>query len=309
MQELRADAPVEPDPARDVLHIAADLLAKVRHFVHESDLGRQERVRGILDQFGRAARGEQQRRFVEEQRAVDFAHDLAAEIVLGADDDAVGTLEVADGRAFAQEFRIGNHRDPMRRAAVAQDPLNLVAGSHRHGRLGNDHRVVRKVLAHFARDGIDEREVGVPVAAARGRAHGDEDGARAPDALGKVGGEREAAGLDVAGDQRIETRLVDRHHAGVQPVDLRLVLVDADDIVTEIGETRPRNQAHIARAYHRNLHANLVRSNSVRPLKPSGVKSNPVARPVTARESCGTIPRSAGRLLRSGSRAHSRCRG
>src|SRR3546814_15407575 len=62
--------------------------------------GREEGVGGILDQFGRTPRGEQDRRFVEEQRAVDLAHDLAAEIVLGADDDAVRAFEVADRSAF-----------------------------------------------------------------------------------------------------------------------------------------------------------------------------------------------------------------
>ena len=51
---------------------------------------------------------EQDRRFVEEQRAIDLAHHLAAEIVLCADDDAVRPLEIADGGAFAQKFGVGH---------------------------------------------------------------------------------------------------------------------------------------------------------------------------------------------------------
>ena len=50
-------------------------------------------------------------RIVEVERAIDFAHHALRARVLGADDDAVGALEVADRRAFAQEFGVGDDRD------------------------------------------------------------------------------------------------------------------------------------------------------------------------------------------------------
>ena len=109
MQELGADAVVHPDAAAHVLHIGADLLAQIGHLVDEGDLGREEGVGGVFDQLAGAPRGEQDRAFVEEQRAIDLAHHLAPIFVLGADDDAVGPLEVADRRAFAQEFGVGDH--------------------------------------------------------------------------------------------------------------------------------------------------------------------------------------------------------
>ncbi len=55
--------------------------------------------------------------------------------------------------------------------------------------------------------------------------------------FGGIDGEEQALFLDVLGDEIIETRLVDRHDAGVQLVDLRLVLVHAGDDVAEIGKT------------------------------------------------------------------------
>ncbi len=55
--------------------------------------------------------GEQDRRAVEEQGPVNFAQHFARMLVLGADDDSVGMLEVGDCRAFAQKFGIGGDRD------------------------------------------------------------------------------------------------------------------------------------------------------------------------------------------------------
>jgi hypothetical protein len=39
---------VEPDPARNFLHIRTDLLAQIGYFVDEGDLGGQECVRCVL---------------------------------------------------------------------------------------------------------------------------------------------------------------------------------------------------------------------------------------------------------------------
>ena len=62
---------------------------------------------------------------------------------------------------------------------------------------------------------------------------------RARNALTQIGGEAQASGLHIAIDQRIKARLVDRHDPGVEPVDLALILVDADHVVPEIGKARP----------------------------------------------------------------------
>src|SRR3546814_5806742 len=57
MEEFGADAIVEADAARDVLHIGADLLAEIRDFVDEGDLHREKGVGGIFDEFGGPAGG------------------------------------------------------------------------------------------------------------------------------------------------------------------------------------------------------------------------------------------------------------
>ena len=75
VQELRADAVVEADAARDLLDVRADLLAEIGDLVDEGDLRREEGVRGVFGELGRAARGEQERRLVEVERAVELGHD------------------------------------------------------------------------------------------------------------------------------------------------------------------------------------------------------------------------------------------
>ena len=114
MQEFRSNPVVEPDAARDFLHVGADLFGKVGNFVDESDLGGKERVGGVLDQFGRAASGEQNGRTIEVKRSVELAHYLARARIGGTDDDSIGKLEIADGGAFAEELRIGHDGDSRR---------------------------------------------------------------------------------------------------------------------------------------------------------------------------------------------------
>ena len=96
------------------------------------------------------------------------------------------------------------------------------------------------------------------VAAARRRADGDEHGVGAVHRGGEIGGEGQAALLDVVGDQLVEARLVDRDLAALQALDLAGVLVDADHVVAEIGKAGAGDQADIARADHRNLHFVLL---------------------------------------------------
>jgi hypothetical protein len=54
VQKFAPDPIVETHTARDFLHVGADLLAQIRYLVDESDLGREERIGCVLDQFGGA---------------------------------------------------------------------------------------------------------------------------------------------------------------------------------------------------------------------------------------------------------------
>ena len=158
VQEFAADALVEADAARDLLHVGADLLAQIGDLVDEGDLGREKGVGRIFGEFGRAAPDEDERRRVERQRPVDFLHHLARARVLDADDDAVGALEILDRRAFAQEFRIGDDGEIGVRIDLADDALDLVAGADRHGGFVDDDREAVERAGDRLGGGVDDRK-------------------------------------------------------------------------------------------------------------------------------------------------------
>ena len=70
MQKLRADTVIEPDAARDLLHIGADFLGQVGDLVDKGDFGGKKSVGGVFDQLGGAPAGEHDRRAIEIKRAI-----------------------------------------------------------------------------------------------------------------------------------------------------------------------------------------------------------------------------------------------
>ena len=100
-------------------------------------------------------------------------------------------------------------------------------------------------------DRVDDRvhrgEVGVAGVGRRG-ADGDEQQARVLERVGEVGGEVHPLG--VAREQLLQARLVDRHLARAQALDLRGVDVDALHVAAELGEAGGGDQPDIAGADH-----------------------------------------------------------
>lgn len=173
---------------------------------------------------------------VEIERPVDFGHDAAGALVIEADDNAVGTLEILDGGTFAQEFRIGDDGDICLRIGFAHDALHFVAGADRYGRFGDDDREAFHVLGDLAGGGMDVGKVGMAVAAPRRGADRDEDDVACSNARLHFRRERETSGADIVCHQLLQARLEDRYFAAPQCLDLARVLVDANDIMAEIGK-------------------------------------------------------------------------
>src|SRR5690606_22999844 len=109
----------------------------------------------------------------------------------------------------------------MRGPGLGEQPLHLIPGSDRHRRFCHYYRGAIEVRSDFGRDSVDEREVRMAVTAARWCADGDEDRLRTGNATRQIGGERQPALADIAGDQRLKSGLVDRHLARSQALDLR----------------------------------------------------------------------------------------
>ena len=145
--------------------------------------------------------------------------------------------------------------DDAGNAFFGEDLDDVVAGSDRDRRLGDDdRRPLLMILAQLAHRGEDEGQVGMAVAAPRRRADRDEHRLGPFDPCGEVGGEAQAAALDIGFDQRVQARLPDRHPAILEGIDLVRILVDAAHLMAEIGEAGARHEADIASPDHRDAH-------------------------------------------------------
>ena len=110
VQELEADARVVAHADRDLARVGVDRLAQVRDRVDERDLGREERVRRVLDHLGRRGVGDEHRRV---DPLVELAHAHRRLAVFAADHDAIGVEEVADRLALAQELGVRRDRHAL----------------------------------------------------------------------------------------------------------------------------------------------------------------------------------------------------
>ncbi len=73
MKKLAADPIIEPNAAGDFLYIGPDFFTKVSDFIDECDLGGEECVCRIFDQFSGATRREKKGRLIEAERSINFA--------------------------------------------------------------------------------------------------------------------------------------------------------------------------------------------------------------------------------------------
>src|SRR5690606_13054667 len=158
-------------------------------------------------------------------------------------------------RTLAQELGVRGDREREIGPGLADDPLDLVAGADRHGRLGHHHGARPQVSGHLLGGGIDVAEVRMSVAAARRRADRNEHRIGIRQRAGKVERELEPFSRDVALDQLVQSRLEDRNAPLAQRRDLAGILVDAAHVMPEIRKARTRYKADVARADHHYAHA------------------------------------------------------
>jgi len=163
-------------------------------------------------------------------------------------------LEVLNRRALAEKFRVGHDRAFGARTRLADQALDLIAGADRYGRFGHHHgEAIERGCDLFCR-GVNVGQVGVAVAAARWRANRDEHRVRRGHRSLQLGRKTQASGLHVGSHQIFEAGFIDRHFAALERRDLAGVLVDADDVVAEIGKASPRNEADVTGADHCDAH-------------------------------------------------------
>lgn len=99
-------------------------------------------------------------------------------------------------------------------------------------------------------------QVGAAVLVGR-RADRDEDDFGMRDGAVIVGGEQNPSSRRIAGNQLVQTRLMDGNLARVEHVDFPGVDVKAQDRVADIGKTGAGNQANVASADNGNFHKRI----------------------------------------------------
>ena len=101
-------------------------------------------------------------------------------------------------RTFAQEFGVGHHGEIGLGMRLPDDPLDLVPRAHGNGRFRDDHRITGQRGGNLTGGGVDERQVGEPVATARRSADGNKDGLGAGHRLRQIRREGQSALADVS---------------------------------------------------------------------------------------------------------------
>ncbi len=139
MPALRKRRPMrssKPDAVGHLLHVRAGGFADGGDGVDVGNLQREKRIRRVLDEFGGIDVGDDNRRV---ERRVNLLHGRDRPLRADADDHAVGLHQIADGKTFAEKFRIADDIKFHLRLAITLDGLgHLFAGLDRHGAFVHD---------------------------------------------------------------------------------------------------------------------------------------------------------------------------
>ncbi len=239
-QAGRQEAPADPRVISEGLgerdHVGARLLADLGHGVDERDLGRQERVRRHLDQFGRLQVHHQQRDARRQRPGVDRAEQFLGPAGRDARHDAVRDEAVLDREALPQELRVPGQVDPLPGRGDGPDPVDqLPGGADRDGRLAGDQALRGQVRGQRVSRRVDVAQVRL-ACLALGCPHAQEMDLAERSYLGERRGEAEPAGIEVLAQQGFQAGFEERSLAARGPCELLLVDVDGQHVMPEIRQ-------------------------------------------------------------------------
>jgi len=183
------------------------------------------------------------------KRLVDAPHQPGSALAVGADDDAVGMEKLNDGRAFAQEFGVGDDIVALGGDAVeVKHAANPLAGMDRDGTLFDNDFVAVDGTGNLRDHSLDVREVG-GAGIALGRADGDEDSLALLDGCCQIGGEGDTA-PSMASEKLGQMALEDGHAAIAEGLHFGFVLVHAEDLVADLGKTDSSYESDVSGPDH-----------------------------------------------------------
>ena len=135
------------------------------------------------------------------------------------------------------------HAPPIQ--LLLNDGLHLLRRSYGNGRLGDQNRVFIDVAPERTGHFQHITQIGRSVFVGR-RTDGRKDDLHLIQTTAQIRGEMQASRFDVAPNQIVEPRFVDRNLARQQTPDLLLVDIDAGHVDAHFGKAGARHQSDVA---------------------------------------------------------------
>ncbi len=148
-----------------------------------------------------------------------------------------------------QEFEVGGANVPAQGSAVAIVTFDRLRYTftrfHRHGAFIDYHTVIGKDIRDFAGNFFDETKIDISIRLLWG-GHGNKNDLRIIDAFPNTPTELQPVGRHIAMNNFLEARLENWDAASLERLNLSCIVIDANDIVSDIGETRAGDKANVS---------------------------------------------------------------
>src|ERR1700726_2137682 len=153
--------------------------------------------------------------------------------------------EVVDGTTLPKEFRVADHIKFDSGLVVSPNCLSdFFARLDGHGALVDDHSVLFEDFCNLTRDPLDVGQIDTAIGLRR-RRHRDKDNLRMIDTISDAVRKSQSMSRNVAINNFFEAGFVNGDVSALETFDLFLVIVDADNSVTDIGEASASHQTDI----------------------------------------------------------------
>ena len=196
----------------------------------------------MFDEFGAVNISHQDRRH---KRLINLLYEIDGVFALCSDDNAIRTHQIRYCTAFAQKFGVADHIEVSAMAVVSFDRFgHFLARFHGHCALVNYHTIISQNSRDFSRNFFKKTQIDIAIGLLRSR-HGDEDDLRVVYSLLNAAGETQPTRRDVTVNNLFKPRFINWDLAGLELFDLLRVVVDANDIMADIGEAGARHQANV----------------------------------------------------------------
>jgi len=156
--------------------------------------------------------------------------------------------QVMNGAAFAKKFGVTNDVKLRAATVVTFDCFgDTLSCFHRHGTFVDNYSIVGEHVCDLAGNLFDEAKINLSVRLRRG-GNCDENDLGIVDSFTNAAAEAQTVGRDVAMDDLLQPGLINRDPAGLEGFDFFFIVVDANDIVSDVGEAGAGNETYIAGA-------------------------------------------------------------